>query len=178
MSRSRREEAQTRRLGRRLRGKRGRRRGHAIHLFWPSIGSLEVLEWRLTEPGRPEAQRLLERVMEALGWNMTLVYGVDLGPREGATFFSQAALLFDRPSGLAVTHGHDDPDPSDPPDSPEYARLHAALAALERQWRHELPPYPTRIALRDVRERREGQLRALFDSFTATHPGLTATIRR
>ncbi|MET7301161.1 hypothetical protein [Embleya sp. NPDC005575] len=43
---------------------------------------------------------------------------------------SQAPLYFEQLSGLAVTHGHDDPDLSDPPDSPEYARLHAAL---ERQ---------------------------------------------
>ncbi|WP_439674439.1 hypothetical protein [Embleya sp. MST-111070] len=178
MSRSRREMARTLRLARRLRGKRGRRRGRPTFMSWPSIGSLQVLEWRLTEPGRPEAQRLLERVMDALSWNMSLVYGVDLGPQRGAIFFSQAALYFDGPSGLAVTCGHHDPAPSDPPESPEYARLHAALAALERQWRHELPPYPTRIVLRDVRKRREGQLRALFDAFTTTHPGLTATVRR
>ncbi|OPC83681.1 hypothetical protein B4N89_24505 [Embleya scabrispora] len=156
---------------------RGRKRGIATFMFWPLIGSLEVLEWRLTEPGRPEAQRLLESVMDALSWNTDLVYGVDLGPREGPTFFSQATVYLDRPSGLAVTHGHDDPDPSDSPDNPEYARLHAALATLERQWRHELPRYPPRILLRDVRERRERQLRELFDSFTTTHPGLTATIR-
>lgn len=155
-----------------------------MFMFWPSIGTLEVLEWRLTGPGSPEAERLQAHVMDALSQNMDLVYGVDFGPNEGPTFFSQTARWLDRPSGLAVTHlGLEEEPPSsdDPPAAPEHAeraRLYAALTVLERAWCHEFRPYPKDIALRQAGERREGQLRALFDSFTATHPGLIATIRR